>query len=360
MKKVKNVIFRSLLLVFAIVLVFATPLLGFLVGDDLSLIYSTFIGKKSEYQGVIEVWNIDSFDSGIAEKSTYIEQVAKVFQKKNKGAFVIIRNLTQNECLNLLEQGEKPDIFSCSYGVADKLRENISAFESNDFKINDKLLNAGKIGDELYGVAWTLGYYVLISTKTKLEKAGLNVEEVELNKVAYQAGYEYKSGKKTKISRSLCYGTSLYLMPKNALLAYNKARSIQIQENEENALVLKTGYSAYSSFLVNEATILLGTQRDVCRMAAREEKGKISDVLYLPLTNWTDLVQFAFVTKKGDELQNLYAEKFVKELVSSENQTAIEKIGMFPVVTVNETTYKGIMRDIILENFGVLELKSVF
>lgn len=360
MKKFKNIIFRALILAFALVLVFVSPHFSFLLGDDFNLIYSTFIGKKSEFQGIIEVWNIDTFESGTASKTSYIEKIAQKFQKENKGTYVLVRNLTQGECENLLASGELPDVFSCSYGIVEVIRDYIKPFENIPSEVNDKFLNAGKINNELYALAWCAGMYCLISTKSKLEKAGVDAENVKLNEIAYDAGYEYKSGKNTKISASICYGTGMYLMPKNSLNAYNKARSIQVTEGEKNELKLKTGYSAYCSFLANDATILLGTHRDICRMKLREEKGKVSDVEYLPLNCWTDLVQFALVTKKGGSAQNKLAENFARALADSANQNEIEAIGMFPVTKVSETSYMGTMRDIILENFSDLELKSVF
>lgn len=360
MKKINNIVFRILILIFALLLVFISPFMTGLVGDDLSLIYSTFIGKKSDYQGIIEVWNVDSFESGTAPKVKFLENIAQKFQRENKGVYIVIRNLTQNECLNLLSSGEKPDIFSCSYGVSKKIKEYVMPYDSEPTeKFSETFLSAGRIGQELYGLAWTVGYYFLISTKAKLEKAGVNTENIKLNEIAYDVGYEYKSGKTVKQSVSLAYGSGLYLMPKNSLIAYNRARSIQLNESKENELNLKTGYSAYCSFLSNESTILLGTHRDVWRMMAREEKGNVNDVIYLPLINWTDLVQFAFITKKGGETQNVYAEKFALSLTSSENQKQLESIGMFSILSGLDMQYKGVMCDIIPDNFSDLELNPV-
>ena len=132
-----------------------------------------------------------------------------------------------------------------------------------------------------------------------------------------------------------------------------------IQELEKDEICLKSQYSAYISFLSNDATILLGTHRDVVKMQAREENGKVSDVIYLPLTNWTDLVQFSFLMKSDNNDRKLMAERFAKFLTEESNQEEIEKIGMFPVVAVKNTSYKGVMRDIILENFSDCELEKV-
>lgn len=362
MKNLKNIFLRVFVLALALFVAIFFPMIKLAGGDDLSYIYSTFIGNKSKYNGIIEVWNIDSFESGTASKSSFLENVGKRFQKLNKGTYVIVRNLTKGECENLLSSGEKPDVFSCSYEIFDVIKNYLRGFNGTDNLggVYENYLNAGKnASGELVGLAWCTGFYALISTKAKLEKANKYAEDVKLNEIAFNSDYEYKVGKKQKKSVSLVYGTSGGIMPKNALLAYNRAGSIQINETE-NELIYKSGYAAYSSFLSNNATILLGTQRDICRMVKREANGKVSDILIQKLMNWTDLVQFAFITSFGDSIRQEYGEKFAKFLTENENQKAIENIGMFPIISVSETNFKGVMRDIILENFSNIEVKSIF
>ena len=362
MKKFKNLFLRIFVLVLALFVAIFFPMIKLASGDDLTYIYNTFIGNKSKYNGIIEVWNIDSFESGTASKLSFLENVGKSFQKLNKGTYVIVRNLTKGECQNLLSNGEKPDVISCSYETFDVIKNYLRVFNSfeNLGGVYKNYLNAGKnASGDLVGLAWCTGFYALISTKVKLEKANKYAEDVKLNEIAFNSDYEYKIGKKHKKSDSLVYGTGGGIMPKNALLAYNRAGSIQINDTE-NELIYKSGYAAYSSFLSNNATILLGTQRDICRMVKREANGKVSDVIIQKLMNWTDLVQFAFITNFGDSLRQDYGEKFAKFLTESENQKVIENIGMFPVIGVFETNYKGVMRDIILENFSDLEVKSIF
>lgn len=358
--KLKSCLLRIFVFVMAVVFVFVVTKSNFDFADDIKYIYSTFIGQKSPYNGIIEVWNIDSFESGLKSKASFLEEMGKTFQKRNKGVYVLVRNLTKGEYENLISKGETPDLVSCSYGVADKIKENITAFEGEIKGLPDKFLNAGKKNGELYGLAWCIGFYSLISTKVKIEKAGYDLEKDCLNEIAYLSGYEYKVGKKIKNSKSITFGICDYLMPKNALKAYNKARSIQIEEDMNEELNLKSQYSAYTSFLSNDATILLGTHRDVFRMVNREEKGKVSDAIYLPLLNWTDLVQFLFLCKDDNKVRKMTAEKFANFLVEGDNQEKIEEIGMFSVNSLQTPKIKGVMRDIILENFNDLEIKNIF
>ena len=361
-KRLKNgILARIFVLMLAVILILSSSGLRFFVVDEISELYGAFIGKKSEYNGVIELWNIDSFEAGTGSKYSYLERCASGFQKQNKGVYVVIRNLSESECLNLINAGVFPDLISCSYGVSDKFKNLFSAYSKNELEINQKLIKAGSDqSGELLGLAWCLGYYFLISTKTKLEHVKNLTDEFKLNEIAFECGYEYKIGKKLKKSVSLCFGTGDYLMPKNALLAYNKARSIQIESVAQSERVSKSQYSAYTSFLANDATILLGTQRDVWRISSREEKGKVSDIYYLPLTNWTDLVQYVFVLKTSEGDRRVCAENFAFSLVSKNNQKGIEDIGMIPVNLINETSYRGVMRDIVLDNFSDLELNPLF
>ena len=136
-------------------------------------------------------------------------------------------------------------------------------------------------------------------------------------------------------------------MPKTALDAYNIARSIQISQNEKEELELKSQYSAYTSFLSNDATILLGTHRDTIRMSGREEKGKVCDVVYLPLLEWTDLVQFSFLCKSADLKRRNIAEDFANFLTLKENQKELEEVGMLPVLGVENFENNSVMCDII-------------
>lgn len=361
MKKVvlKQFVLRLLALVLVIVFAIVAPKSGFFVSDEMEYIYKAFIGNKSDYNGILEVWNVDAFESGIKPKVNYLEYCGQRFQKLNKGTYVIVRNLTRAECVNLMNNGEMPDVLSCSYDLVCDIKAKIRSFSSENINIDNNFLDSGKgESGSLYGLAWSFGLYYLISTQNNLEKVGK--EANELNKIVYDCGYEYKVGKKTKSSKSLVYAENNGIMPKTALDAYNISRSIQINEDLQEELKFKSQYSAYTSFLANDASILLGTHRDMFRLKAREDAGKITGLISLPLTDWTDLVQFAFLMQKGSDLRMQYAEKLALFLIDDKNQCELEKVGMFSV-NADETLVKtSIMRDITPDNFSDLKPKSIF
>ena len=127
-KTLKKHLARAFIFIMVIALFVGLPFIKIAADDDFSLIFNAFVGSRSKYQGVLVVWNIDSFESGTASKSKYLETVARSFEKQNKGIYVLVRNLNEYECLSLLQKGEIPDLFSCSYAVAKKVRDYVVSF----------------------------------------------------------------------------------------------------------------------------------------------------------------------------------------------------------------------------------------
>ena len=53
------------------------------------------------------------------------------------------------------------------------------------------------------------------------------------------------------------------------------------------------------------------------------------------------------------------SEKFALFLTEAKNQEELENVGLFSVTKLEKSFYSGVMRDIILENISVCELKKV-
>ena len=129
--QLKKIFVRCSVLVLSLVLLVYLPLVSIKKDENLVLIYEGFIGKKSEYEGMIEIWNIDTFEAVNVSKTQLLAIASKNFQKENKGLYFMIRNLSETECLNLLKSGQKPDLFSCSYGVSDKIKDWVVEIEGD-------------------------------------------------------------------------------------------------------------------------------------------------------------------------------------------------------------------------------------
>ena len=362
---------RTLLKIFcffiALFLIVFLPTITFSNNVDFDYIYSTFVGEKCSYQGIIEIWNIDTFESGLKSKTKFFKEISQDFQKKYRGIYIMVRDVSEIECENLLASGQKPDLFSCSYGVAEKIKPYLQSFKETDFELYENFLNAGKVEDELYGVAWCAGLYFLISTNNYLEKAGKEASII-LEENALNLGYQ-KQGKKIKDIYSLSLSQKNYLMPLSAIQTYNEKGESLISKLSFNTSQEFSQYEAYVNFLLGNSVVLLGSQRDVVRITKRENIGKIQDIIIEPLTKFSDLVQFMFVAKTDNTDKFLYMQKFVKFLLSIQNQSKVVDMNMFPVINF-EYTYElkgfnqiscNILKELIINNafLSITEIKKL-
>ena len=353
-KKVWFVFRRIFAGLVAVVLFVLLPFVGDANNENMTFIYNVFVGAKSKYQGILEIWNVDTFETGKKSKTTLLTEIGSVFQKKNKGVYLMVRNLTENECLNLLKDGVKPDLFSCSYGVAEKIKDYIQPITADCKGVAENLLNAGNVAGEQMAVPWCFGSYYLISTQSALGKAG-KTEVLSLVDVALDCGYEKNNKKSTTTVYSLVFGMGKYLCPQNALLSYYDKGALTISNSSLNLNSISgTSYSAYCRYVAGESVILLGTQRDVIRMKNREENGRASDVKIEPLLKFSDLVQFVMCAKNDDEIKNDCKEKFIDFLVQSEAQEKIAESGVFAV------SKTGVMKDIPFDKISNYKLFNVF
>ena len=346
--------------VLVIVLLVAVPMIKLSKNQDLEFIYEKFIGKKSEYQGMIEIWNIDTFEGANVSKTKLISQIANEFQTENKCVYFMVRNVTESECANLIASGQLPDIFSCSYGVAESVKKYATPINSN-INLYDSFLKAGQ--DETgtqFGVPWCFGLYYLISTQGRLVAAEKG-EDVKLLDVCLDSGY-VKSGKKEVVVYSLELGLGKYSLPHRAISAYYNNGEFFISNKTINKTnVMQSSYSAYCNFIAGKSTMLLGTNRDVFRVKNREQNGKLADVVIQPLEKFSDLVQFAFMVDSGDELKNKYIQNFTTFLTEERAQQIVLSSGLFSAnKSVKNASESGVMKDITPNNISDCKVLNVF
>jgi len=346
----------------SVVLIFVIPTFKVKVNDNLELIYGTFVGEKSEYNGLIEIWNIDTFESGSVSKKSLLLSAADAFQKKYKGIYVLVRNITEKECENMLASGQVPDMFSCSYGVSKTIKQYLEAFEKKDYGIYDNYLAAGqdKNGSQ-FGLAYCSGLYFLLSTKSTIEKAGVVYDEnFDITKNAYKLGYQ-TTGKKPKSIFSLAFVTKGELLPQKALKAYSNNEAELNEHLAYDTTKKITQYEAYIEFLVGNCVALLGSQRDVVRLFSRQANGKISDVVCTPLLTYCDLVQYLFMAKTENAAKKNMLQKFTEFILGQKFQSELAKANMFSTTkNVSQEFELSVMNEITEEMFKNLEIRNVF
>ncbi len=361
-KKAIKIIVRSVYLAIVVVLLVTLPFIGLKKDENLEMIYGVFVGKKSKYQGMIEIWNIDTFEGGMASKTSFLKKKASIFQKQNKGLYVLVRNLSEQECLNLLMQGEKPDLFSCSYGVASELKAYLEPFSVKFQNLLENFAIAGKVGSEQYAVPWCFANYFLISSKEHLLSAkDENIENVKLKDIALSSGYIKKGKKSDKTIYSLGFGTKKYLLPNLAFMSYtnnglNSIPDTAIIKNANN----ETPYSVYTKFIAGDISVLFGTNRDVFRILNRVSLGKMSDVIIEPATSGTDLIQFLMISKSDDEVKKQYVNLLAKFVVEA-GEKIFDEIGLFSCEKSEYDKNKlGVMQDITLEKIRNYTPNNIF
>lgn len=359
--KLKMIAKRVSVLVGVIIMLVFLPVVGLAKNNNLELIYEKFVGVKSEYQGMIEIWNVDTFEGGLISKTKMLQQVANKFKAENKGLYFMIRNISESECKNLLDSGQRPDLFSASYGVAEMLKNEVSAFEKND-NICDVFLSAGK--DEMgkqKAIAWCANAYCLMTTHSLLEKVGKDAKHRLVN-IALDCGYKVNTKKGEKVVWSLEFGSGKYLMPQNALFEYYKQGEVVLSDTSVNQLsVSQSSYSAYCNFVAGKSSVLLGTLRDAYRLKNREKQGKVDGVIVEPLAKMTDLVQFMFKVDDGNKTKQKYVDGFVEYLTGVAGQQVVCDGGLLPVLKYTQgLKIDGVMKDIPLENIKSYEVFGVF
>ena len=119
-----------------------------------------------------------------------------------------------------------------------------------------------------------------------------------------------------------------------------------------------TFYDAYVNFINNKSSVLLGTNRDVFRMENRVFVGKETDVIYEPLTSYTDLVNYISVITSKTKKQNVCLD-FVKFLMSEKIQKEIKSIGIFST-TLNNIYDDGVIKEIEDKLTGKMVVENLF
>ena len=243
--------------------------------------YHSF-GVADKQDGVfLELWNIDTFEGGTNSRAKFLENCAISFENKNMRKYIVVRNLTKDELVSMLEKDSLPDLISFGVGVGETIRNYCKEIKPNSNFKND-ILKSGEYKSKQLSVPWCMGGYVLCGTKTKNSVVGVGVEnnippQVDLNKKIYQKQYD-----------------------------------------------------AYNSFLKNEFDVLLGTQRDYFRISNKLTLGALSSCEFEYVNTYTDLLQHIAICSDDKQNQEI-AQDFIDYLTSQNCQQQLKNIGMFSV-----------------------------
>ena len=169
-------------------ILFAVLIIAFLILSPFTLFskihklnYSLNGEYQFDYQGVIELWNVDTFEGGSVSRATFLEKRAIEFEKENKGIFISVNNVSLEQLKLNLENNKKPHIITFGIGAGEYIENEIISFSSG-LNCRDDLLKSSTLNGQIKALPIMLGGYTLISNKEIVtsEKLNENLQSYEV------------------------------------------------------------------------------------------------------------------------------------------------------------------------------------
>lgn len=286
-----------------------------------SLNYSLNKEYQFDYSGVLELWNVDTFEGGSVSRATFLEKRAIEFEKEYKGIFISVNNITLEQLKLNLENNRKPHIITFGVGAGEYIKDEIIDL-TNAFEVREDLVKSSMVNGKIKALPLMLGGYTII---TNIEK--VNDDNLEENLQANE----------------IVFSNTENINPLMSLLV-NNIENVKLYEDNFSS------FDSYDKFIKNKYNLLLGTQRDYYRCKNREENMKMQ-CSYNFLSGYTDLIVYGSVFKSNGDLEFI-SQKFLEFLTNETNQQKLSKINMFPVISKNifaESGYKEYNENLLKE-----------
>lgn len=253
-----------------------------------------------DYMGILEMWNIDTFEGGSKSRTLFLENRAIEFEKKQVGTFIMCTNMSLEQAVLNIQNGELPDLVSFGIGMGEKLIKNLVPLDST-YGVRDDLISGGQCNKIQYAIPYVFGGYTLISDS------------------------DYQLARTQKIEKTLGVGLNDYTNPLLALVMNNIEINSQFEQNEK-----MDSFTSYDKYLDKKFDCLLGTQRDFYRVKNRIDKGNMQPKNFYYFPKFTDLVQYVGICST-DPVKQEISKKFIEHLLSPQSQQKISDINMFSV-----------------------------
>ena len=259
------------------------------------------------YRGVVDFWHIETFEGGSSSRKGWLNSVARQFEKANKGMYVCISTYTHQQAIDKLKAGETFDLISFSVGTGNAILPYLQPLDVATQSILDVFLDAGKVSNTQYALAYSTGFYALFARQKHLDSLG--VTDLALN--VTNCSIEVKIGKNSIKLDSLGCGFGSF---NNPLLALGGTASVAHN---------LTQYQAYEQFVGGKSfVVLLGTQRDVYRLSNKVGQGKIDSLAFCALDGYTDLVQYLGISNTAGQKSDA-CRKLVEYVTSTQAQLSL-------------------------------------
>ena len=270
------------------------------------------------YSGVVEMWNVESFEGGVGSREAWLINRAAKFEAANKGLFVHVTTLSEEQLKTKLAEGQTFDMICFSRGVGALVKEQLAFYTGSVGAIKDNYLISGQLDGNPVAVPIYSGAYCLFA-RTEMLSADRLLDD------ALTATYTRKIGKNIVELQPLICGFTPYNSPLSALALSGGRGKVRVSEDV-------TQYQAYEQFVANKTAVtLLGTQRDMYRLSQRERDGKIDALGFAPLAGYTDLVQYVATSLTAGEKAEACVQ-FIEYLTGDEAQSTLVNLSLFSVL----------------------------
>ena len=266
----------------------------------------------------LKLWHIDSYEGGSGNRASFLERMAREYHEQNSSVYVVVQVMSGQELENAIVSGERPDIISFSHHTAPIFSAYLQELSISTNCRQDLLDNAERDG-ALYAVPWNLSGYCLVGNS--------QVDERVLSALSADTAYSFDGGR---------YNYVAGLVDSYAQVAMQANTDAKADLTRCADILNLTPYQAYTTFVANEASVLLGTARDFYRVKNRVELNNMAECKFVPLGKFSDLVQYLGVL---DASNKAVAEGFMEFMVSDDVQKRLCDIGLF------STTGLGIYSD---------------
>ena len=276
-------------------------------------------GANVSYQGVINLWIVDSFEGGSGSRQSWFTKRASKFEQQNKGLFVCVTVLTEGQLESKLQQGQNFDMLCFSRGIGEKVIDTLAPLDVDFGCVCENFAQSGRLNGTAYALPIFAGAYCLFARQSQQKQDVLSH--------CLTTTFTRKIGKNTIQLAPMVCGFAPYNSPLTALAMSGGKGSFTPD-------YAKSQYLAYEQFVENKTAVtLLGTQRDMYRLQKHLQMGKMEELVFAPLMAYTDLVGYLAV---GRHSQNLQAcTRFVEYLLSDQVQQTVAEMGMFSVTNQN-------------------------
>lgn len=230
---------------------------------------------------ILELWHIESFEGGGANRQNYLNQLALSYQNENPTTLVMVKLISADQLQEALQQNV-PHLISFSEQVALTILPHLQSLD-REYDVMDNYLESARYGGKLLAAPFIA------------------------------SGYCYF----TKTSST---DTAIYTANNNL----HNATSLVDNQTVNNNQTLSS-YQCYTKFVNSNNIKLLGTARDLFRIKNLESLGRFS-VNYEPISTFSDLIQYIGVT-----CNNKNALNFISYILSDSNQLNLSKLSLFSV-----------------------------